>query len=227
MIKDNPNRGDRAKQARRKIEAFIFDLDGVLTDTAEYHYLAWKRMADEESIPFTRTDNEMLRGVSRRASLEIILKGRPVSEEKKQELMERKNSYYRAYLENITDKDLLPGSLPLLRKLRSKRYRLALASASRNASQVVKSLGIAPYFAVIADGSSVEKAKPAPDIFIFTAEQLGLPPEVCLVVEDAEAGIAAARAAGMATIGIGPPGRVGAADYVYPSVAEICLEDIL
>jgi beta-phosphoglucomutase len=209
------------------LEAFIFDLDGVITDTAEYHYLAWKRLADEENIPFSREENEKLRGVSRRASLELILKNRRLSEEKIQEMMDRKNGYYRTYLENISAKDLLPGALSLLRKLQSSQIRLALASASKNARQVVERLGIAPYFEVIADGNSVKKTKPAPDLFLYTAEKLELPPEACLVVEDAEAGIAAARAAGMTTIGIGPAERVGSADYVYPSVAEVRLEEII
>jgi len=209
------------------LKAFIFDLDGVITDTAEYHYLAWKRLADEENIPFSREENEKLRGVSRRASLELILKNRRLSEEKIREMMDRKNGYYQAYLENISANDLLPGALPLLRKLQSKQIRLALASASKNAPQVVERLGIAPYFEVIADGNSVEKTKPAPDLFLYAAEKLELPPEACLVVEDAEAGIAAARAAGMATIGIGPAERVGSADYVYPSVAEVRLEEII
>lgn len=209
------------------LKAFIFDLDGVITDTAEYHYLAWKRLTDEENIPFSREENEKLRGVSRRASLELILKNRRLSEEKIQEMMDRKNSYYQAYLKNISAKDLLPGALLLLRKLQSKQIRLALASASKNAPQVVESLGIAPYFEVIADGNSVEKTKPAPDLFLYAAERLELPPEACLVVEDAEAGIAAARAAGMATIGIGPAERVGSADYIYSSVAEVRLEEII
>ncbi len=209
------------------LKAFIFDLDGVITDTAEYHYLAWKRLADEENIAFSRKDNEKLRGVSRRASLGLILKGRQMSEENIVEFMDRKNSYYQSYLEDITHKDLLPGSLALLKKLQSMFYKLALASASKNARKVIRQLGIASYFAVIADGHSVEKTKPAPDIFLYTARHLSLPPEACLVVEDAEAGIAAARAAGMATIGIGPPERVGAADYIYPSVEAIRLEDIL
>lgn len=211
----------------KKIEAFIFDLDGVLTDTAEYHYLAWKRLADEENLPFSRQDNEKLRGVSRRASLELILQGREVPEIKIQEMMERKNGYYREYIETITGEDLLPGSVDLLQRLQAKGYRLALASASKNAPLVVKRLGIAAYFEIIADGSSVENTKPAPDLFLFTAAKMSLAPELCLVVEDAEAGIAAAQAAGMTTIGIGPEERVGAADYIYPSVAEINLADIV
>lgn len=209
------------------IKAFIFDLDGVLTDTAEYHYLAWKRLAEEEGIVFTRDDNEKLRGVSRRASLELILKGRPIPEEQVQEMMDRKNGYYRDYIKTISEKDLLPGALELLNKLKELNFRLALASASKNAPVVIERLGIAHYFEVIADGNSVEKTKPAPDLFLYAAEKLGLSPTECLVVEDAEAGVEAALAAGMLTIGIGPRERVGAADYVYPTVAEIRIEDIL
>ncbi len=217
----------KAGERQKMIKAFIFDLDGVLTDTSEYHFLAWKRMADEEGIPFTREDNEKLRGVSRRASLELILKDRSLPEDKMQELMDRKNRYYNEFIKNISEEDLLPGALSILEELRSRQFRLALASASKNAPQVVEGLGIAPYFDAIADGNSVEKTKPAPDLFLYAADKMGVPPEYCLVVEDAEAGITAAQRAGMYTIGIGPEERVGAADYVYPSVAEIRLEDII
>ncbi|HED23507.1 MAG TPA: beta-phosphoglucomutase [Firmicutes bacterium] len=226
MVGHHDGTQKEAGQDGRKIRAFIFDLDGVLTDTAEYHYRAWKRLADEEKVPFTREDNEKLRGVSRRASLELIFHGRSLTEEKASELMDRKNGYYREYLQNITAGDLLPGAIELLGILKARGCRLALASASKNAPGVIERLNIASYFEVIADGNSVQKTKPAPDLFLYAADRLGIPPENCLVVEDAEAGIAAARAAGMATIGIGPPERVGKADYIYPSVAAIRLEDI-
>lgn len=216
----------RPGKDKEKIKAFIFDLDGVLTDTSEYHFRAWKRLADEEGISFNREDNEKLRGVSRRASLELILKDRQLPEEKMREFMDRKNSYYLAFIKSISEKDLLPGALPLLQELRSKQFRLALASASKNAPQVIEGLRIGSFFDVIADGNSVEKTKPAPDLFLFAAEKLAVTPGLCIVVEDAEAGITAARAAGMRTIGIGPEERVGEADYIYPSVAAIRLEDI-
>ncbi len=205
----------------RKIKAFIFDLDGVLTDTAEYHYLAWKRLAEEEGLSFNRQDNEKLRGISRRASLELILQGKRLSEEKMQELMDRKNGYYREYIKSITKKDLLPGAEELLRELKARGYKLAMASGSKNAPKVVERLGITAYFDVLAHGGSVEKSKPAPDLFLHTAEKLAIKPCSCVVVEDAGAGLDAAKAAGMFTIGIGPPERVGAADLVLPSVAEI------
>jgi beta-phosphoglucomutase len=209
------------------VEAFIFDLDGVITDTAEYHYQAWRRLAEEEGLPFTRLDNEKLRGVSRRASLELILNGIKLPETKMLELMERKNSYYRASVAAVTEKDLLPGAISILQELKQKNYKLALASASKNAPLVIEKLGIESLFEVIADGGSVNKSKPAPDLFLYTAEKLAVAPEKCVVVEDAEAGIAAAKAAGMHTIGIGPVERVGSAEYIYPSVAAIKLEDII
>ncbi len=209
------------------IAAFIFDLDGVLTDTAEYHFQAWKRMTDEEGIPFTRQDNEQLRGVSRRASLELILKGVKLPEEKILELMERKNSYYLESITQITKKDLIPGSIELLKKLKARNFKLALASASKNAPLVINNLGISKLFDVIADGSSVAKSKPAPDLFLYSANQLAVEPNKCMVVEDAEAGIIAAKAAEMWTIGIGPEERVGAADFIYHSVADINIDNII
>ncbi|MFU8794838.1 MAG: beta-phosphoglucomutase [Dethiobacteria bacterium] len=210
-----------------KRTAIIFDLDGVLTDTAEFHYQAWRRLAEEEGFAFSREDNEKLRGVSRRASLELVLKGRDISEDKKLELMERKNSYYREQIKTISEKDILPGAVALLNILKKKEIRLALASASKNARDVVGKLGIGDYFEVIADGNSVEKTKPAPDLFLFAADKLAVSSRCCVVIEDAEAGISAARAAGMSVVGIGPAARVGDADLVYNSVAEININEIL
>jgi beta-phosphoglucomutase len=207
--------------------AVIFDLDGVLTDTAEYHYRAWRRLAEEEGLPFSREDNEKLRGVSRRASLELVLQGSRRSEEEMLEMMDRKNSYYRSFIQTMDAKDLLPGALEILKKLRGLGVKLALASASKNARDVVKRLNLENYFEVIADGNSVERAKPAPDLFLFAADKLSVLPHCAVVVEDAEAGIEAALAAKMATVGIGPPERVGKADLVYNSVAEINVADLL
>lgn len=200
------------------IQGFIFDLDGVLTDTAEYHYRAWKRLADEEGIPFSREDNEALRGISRRESLLLMLKGRPLSEEQMQAWMERKNNYYREMLAQMTPSDILPGSKEFLAELRAAGIKIALASASKNARDVLTYLQLHDEIDVLCDGNSVEKAKPAPDLFLFAARQLGLPPEACVVVEDAEAGVEAALAAGMRCIGLGPPERVGKATIVLPSL---------
>ncbi len=210
-----------------KYSAFIFDLDGVLTDTAEYHYRAWKRLADEEEIVFSREDNEKLRGVSRRASINLILKEEKLPEQKIIEMMERKNSYYRQFIKEMSKADLLPGAEENLMQLKAAGFKLALASASKNARTVLDKLGIESNFDYIADGHSVEKTKPAPDLFLFAAEKLGVHPQACIVVEDAEAGVTAARAAGMSVIGIGPAERVGKADLVYNSLAEVNLEKII
>lgn len=207
--------------------AVIFDLDGVLTDTAEYHYRAWRRLAEEEGLPFTREDNEKLRGVSRRASLELILKGSTRSEDEMLEMMDRKNSYYRSFIKTMDAGDLLPGALDKLKQLRRMGVKLGLASASKNAREVVERLKIEDYFENIADGNSVEKAKPAPDLFLFAANKLNVAPQCTVVVEDAEAGIEAALAAKMAAVGIGPQGRVDKADLIYKAVSEIDISDLL
>ncbi|MDW8326191.1 MAG: beta-phosphoglucomutase [Anaerolineales bacterium] len=209
------------------LKAFIFDLDGVITDTAEYHYRGWKRLADEEGLPFTREDNEALRGVSRRDSLLLLLKGRVYPEEKLQEMMARKNKYYLEFIKEITPRDLLPGAKELIEELRAAGYKTALGSASKNAREVIERLGIAALFDAISDGYSVERAKPAPDLFLHAAEQLGLPPNECVVVEDAAAGIEAARAGGFRSVGLGPRERVGAADAVFPSLEGVRLADLL
>jgi len=208
------------------IQGFIFDLDGVLTDTAELHYLAWKKLADEEGIPFNRQDNEALRGVSRRASLMLIIGDRPYTEAQIQEMMERKNRYYGELIPNMTSKDLLPGAIALLDELRQAGIKIAIGSASKNASTVIERLGIADKVDAIADGYSVQQPKPAPDLFLYAAKQLGLEPEQCVVVEDATVGIQAALAAGMWAVGLGPVERVGAAHVVLPSLAGIKWADL-
>lgn len=203
------------------IRGVIFDLDGVLTDTAEYHYQAWQRLADEEGIPFDREANEELRGISRRASLMLIIKDIKYSEAEIQEMLERKNGYYVELIKNITPKDLLPGAIALLKELRQSGIKTAIGSASKNAQTVVERLGIGDLVDAIADGYSVQQPKPAPDLFLYAAEQLKLPPGECLVIEDAAAGIEAALAAGMWTVGLGPSERVGVAHVVLPNLAGV------
>jgi len=209
------------------IKGFIFDLDGVLTDTAEYHFRGWKRLADEEGLPFTRTDNEALRGVPRRESLLLILKSQPVPEEKLQEMMDRKNRYYLEFIHEIKPSDLLPGALSFLQELRLAGLKTAIGSASKNAAEVIERLGIRSLFDAISDGHSVERQKPAPDLFLHAAAQLGLDPGECVVVEDAAAGVAAAKAGGFYTVGLGPLERVGAADAVFPSLDGVDPEQVL
>ena len=193
-----------------QLKAVIFDLDGVLTDTAEYHYLAWQRLAEEEGLSFSRDVNEKLRGVSRRDSLLLILDGKTVAEDELQGMMARKNDYYRQLLEKVSPADLLPGVSVLLDALDAAGLPYALASASKNAPDVVARLGIAERLTVIADGNSVSRQKPAPDLFRYAAARLRLPPADCLVVEDAEAGVAAAVAAGMPVLALGPAERFAA-----------------
>jgi beta-phosphoglucomutase len=209
------------------IRAFIFDLDGVITDTAEYHYRGWKRLAEEEGIPFSREDNEHLRGVPRRESLMLILKGREYPEAKIQEMMERKNNYYLAFIKEITPSDLLPGAKELLEEIRAAGLKNALGSASKNAGEVIERLGIRDLFDAVSDGHSVENQKPAPDLFLHAAAQLGLAPHECVVVEDAAAGIEAAIAGGFRSVGLGPHERVGQANAVFPTLAGVGLADLL
>jgi beta-phosphoglucomutase len=210
-----------------EIIGFIFDLDGVLTDTAEYHFRGWKRLADEEGIPFTREDNEALRGIPRRDSLLIVLKGRHYPEEKLQEMMERKNNYYLEFIREIAPRDLLPGARELLEEIHTAGLKSAIGSASKNAGEVIDRLGIRSLLDAISDGYSVERQKPAPDLFLHAAKQLNLPPAVCVVVEDAAAGVEAALAGGFRTIGIGPHERVGQAELVLPSLEGQKLARIL
>jgi beta-phosphoglucomutase len=216
------------------IQGFIFDVDGVLTNTSEFHYRAWQRLADEEKLPFDRQANEALRGVSRRASLLRIvgdsprkrLRQRHYSESALQEMMERKNRYYLEFIQTITPQDLFPGAIELLKELRCSGIKIAIGSASKNARTVIKKLGIADLIDAIADGDSVELPKPAPDLFLFAATQLGLDPAHCVVVEDARVGIEAAIAAGMWSIGIGPQERVGSANIVLPNLTDFHLSDL-
>jgi beta-phosphoglucomutase len=211
----------------KKLKAFIFDLDGVITDTSELHFQGWKRLAEEENIHFTRKDNEELRGVSRRKSLEILLKGKVVSEEKKQKMMNKKNNYYKRLIKNISKENLLPGVKKLLGELKERKYKTAIASASKNAITIIKNLGIEDFIDVISDGYSVEKTKPAPDLFQYTAKKLLVNPEECVVIEDAKAGIEAALAANMFAVGIGPSERVGKAHYRYDKIEEMRIDDII
>lgn len=186
-----------------EIKAFIFDLDGVITDTAEYHFLSWKRLADEEGLPFTRQDNEMLRGVSRRESLNRLLKGKQIDEATAQAWMQRKNEYYVGLLNQLTPDDLLPGIRELITAAKAAGLKLAIASASKNANTVLERLQVRELFDAVGDGYSVVNTKPAPDLFIWTAGRLNVSPPNAVVFEDAEAGVEAALVGGFWVVGIG------------------------
>ncbi len=209
-------------------KAIIFDLDGVLTDTSEYHYKAWKRLADEEGIPFTREENdEHLRGVGRRDSLMYILRGRKVSEEQIQVMMDRKNRYYTEMIKSMTPNDLVAGGRDLLTEIRTAGIKAAIASSSKNCYTVLERLEILSYLDGIADGNSVANSKPAPDLFVYAAGTVQVPTPDCLGIEDANAGIEAIKTAGMQALGIGPKERFHRADKVLPTLADMHLADVL
>lgn len=209
------------------VRAVIFDLDGVLTDTAEFHYRAWQQLADQEGLAFDRDANEALRGVSRADSLRLLLAGREVTDERFEAMMASKNARYVDLLADMSTDDLLPGALEVVDDCRARGLAVAIGSSSKNAPTILAKLGIADRFDAVADGNSVEVAKPAPDLFLAAADLLGHDPADCAVVEDAAAGVDAALAAGMLAIGIGPPERVGHAHLVFATTADIDLDAVL
>src|SRR5579864_1486295 len=209
-------------------KAIIFDLDGVLTDTSEYHYQGWKHLADDEGIPFTREENDAhLRGVGRRESLAYLIRGRHYSEEQIQEMMDRKNRYYSELFKSMGPKDVVPGGVELLEGIHRAGIKMAIASASKNCRTVLDLLQITKYFDGIADGYSVVNSKPAPDIFVFAAGLVAFPTTQCLGVEDADAGIEAIKTAGMTALAIGPKERFHRADRVLPTMENKRLGDLL
>lgn len=208
---------------------FLFDLDGVLVDTAKYHYLAWKRLADELNIPFDEKDNERLKGVSRMASLEIILElgHREMSPAEKEACCTSKNQWYVEYISRLKKEELLPGVEDFLRSAREAGVGIALGSASKNSPLILERLGITPLFDAIVDGTRVHRAKPDPEVFLTGASDLKLPPEHCVVFEDAAAGIEAAHRGGMHAVGIGDPEILAAADIILPGFAGVTVQQVL
>lgn len=201
-----------------KLQLAIFDLDGVIVDTAKYHYLAWKRLAQELGFEFSKEHNERLKGVSRMRSLEILLEvgGLQKSEEEKLLLAEMKNHWYVEYILQMDSTEILPGVLPFLHDLKKNKIKIALGSASKNAPTILERLNIAPLFDVIVDGNLVSKAKPDPEVFVLGAKLAGVAPAETVVFEDAQAGIEAALNAGMRVVGVGDPLILKGADYVIP-----------
>lgn len=208
--------------------AAIFDLDGVLVDTAKFHYLAWKRLAADLGFDFTESDNERLKGVSRMQSLEILLEvgGLRFSEAEKVALTERKNNWYVELISNIDESELLPGSRECLEALQKLGTPTALASASKNAAMVIARLGIARYFRHVVDAAQIPNAKPAPDIFLNAAHGLNVNPSEAVVFEDAPAGVAAAHLAGMYAIGVGSAENLPDADRVVPDLRHVDLSSL-
>lgn len=208
------------------MEACIFDLDGVVVDTAKYHYLAWKELAGRLGFFFSPADNERLKGVSRMDSLEILLQigGIRASQEEKARMAGEKNTCYVAYIEKMTPEEILPGVREFLLALRREGVKVALGSASRNAGLILQRTGIADLFDAVSDGACVGKAKPDPEIFLTAANMLGVAPAECVVFEDAIAGVEAAHRGGMKCIGVGDPAVLTAAEAVIPGFRQLTVK---
>jgi len=206
--------------------AFIFDLDGVIVDTAKYHYLAWKNLANSLGFDFTEEQNEQLKGVSRVKSLEILLNigNVEISEVQKNTLLFEKNKEYLEYVYKMTSDEILPGVNQLLTFLETNNIKFALGSASKNAPIILKKVGLFNRFTAIVDGNDVSKAKPNPEVFLIGAKKLNMNPENCVVVEDAIAGVEAANAAKMVSIGIGDEKILSEANYTFKDMEAITLD---
>jgi len=201
-----------------KIKACLFDLDGVVVDTARYHYIAWKKIADDFGFNFSENHNERLKGVSRMDSLDILLDiGKITLEQDQKELLaDKKNNLYVSYIREMTPDEILPGVIEFLDELRNHGILIALGSASKNAMTILDLINLTQKFDAVIDGNKVSKAKPDPEVFLKGALELGINPENCLVFEDAQAGIDAARNAGMHIIGIGQADNLKNAEFVIP-----------
>jgi len=210
------------------LKACIFDLDGVIVDTAKYHYLAWKKLATMLNINFTEVDNERLKGVSRMASLDIILEiGSIVPDDKtKEEYAALKNKWYLDYINRMMPDEILPGSLEFISELKNAGIKVALGSASKNTPLILERLGIGKLFDAVADGNVVSKAKPDPEVFITAAKLLGVQPEDCVVFEDAVAGVEAALNAGMRCVGIGSEKILKDAHFVVSGLDKMSLRKL-
>ncbi len=205
------------------LKACIFDLDGVIVDTAKYHFLAWQRLAEALGITFTKEDNERLKGISRMASLNIILDigGVTLRDEEKVALLEKKNTWYLALIKDMDESEILPGVEDLLHELRDNNIGIALGSSSKNAKRILRLISLEEYFETIVDGTVITNAKPDPEVFLTGAKNLNQKPEDCVVFEDAEAGIQAAINADMKSIGCGEEASLGAANFVVQSLEAV------
>jgi beta-phosphoglucomutase len=211
-----------------KIKACLFDLDGVVVDTARYHFMAWKKIATDLGFDFSEHDNERLKGVSRMESLDILLDiGKiKIDLRAKEELAVIKNRLYVSLIQKMTPNEILPGVIRFLDELHNGGILIALGSASKNAMSILDKIKIANKFDMVIDGNKVSKAKPDPEVFIKGAIELGIKPQDCLVFEDAQAGIDAARNGGMHVIGIGQPENLKNADFVISGFKTLNLDQI-
>jgi beta-phosphoglucomutase len=206
-----------------ELKGCIFDLDGVIVDTARYHFLAWKRLAEELGFEFTEKENEMLKGVSRMTSLDILLAAGKIEKDsaEKERLAVKKNEWYINYIRKLTPSDILPGAVELLDEMHSHGIKCAVGSASKNARLILDRLRITDRFDAIIDGTRVESAKPDPEVFVMAAREMGLRYDEVIVFEDAVAGVEAANRAGMKCIGVGKPETLRKATTVVPDLSEL------
>ncbi len=208
------------------IKACLFDLDGVIVDTAIYHYYAWSRLCKGFGYELSEEENEQLKGISRAESLNILLRkgGVEATEAQKQDMMALKNGWYLEYVNAMKPDEILPGVVHFLDLLKESSRKIGLGSASKNAMHIIEKIGLLPYFDVVIDGTKVTRGKPDPQTFSLGAEAVGVHPERCVVFEDAQAGIDAALAGGMYAIGVGKPEVLGHAHMVIPGFADIGLD---
>jgi len=211
-----------------KKKGFIFDLDGVIVDTAKYHYLAWKKLANELGFEFTKEQNELFKGVSRKRCLEILLEigNRTATQQEFDTWMVEKNVDYLKFIENMDASEILPDVPRILEYLKENNIPIALGSASKNAQPILEKVGLLHYFDAIVDGNNVTKAKPDPEVFLLAAKHLGVNADDCIVFEDAVAGVEAANAAKMISIGIGEKNILNEADFIFKDFTEISISFI-
>ncbi|MCX2718168.1 beta-phosphoglucomutase [Lentiprolixibacter aurantiacus] len=207
---------------------FIFDLDGVIVDTAKYHYLAWKNLANELGFDFTEEQNEAFKGVSRRRCLEILLElgGITVDEAQFEQWLHEKNEDYLSYIARMDASEILPDVPRVLNFLKENHVPMALGSASKNAIPILEKVDLLSYFDTVVDGNKVTRAKPDPEVFLIAARDIQVSPENCVVFEDAVAGIEAANSADMISVGIGDPGVLSEAQHVFKDFTEIDIKFI-
>ncbi|MDF0728823.1 beta-phosphoglucomutase [Cytobacillus sp. S13-E01] len=215
----------------KPLQAVIFDLDGVITDTAEYHYLAWKALGEGINVPFTREFNEELKGISRMDSLEKILalggREHDFTIEEKENLADQKNEHYKRLIQEISPADILPGVENLIAEIKNRGFKIGLASVSKNAFTVMESLQLTKQFDVIIDAATIKNSKPDPEIFLTAAKALNVDPTECIGIEDAVAGVEAIKGAGMFAVGVGSKDTLAKADVVYERTAELSLAKLI
>ncbi|ELC8441114.1 beta-phosphoglucomutase [Clostridium perfringens] len=206
-----------------EIKAAIFDLDGVIVSTDEYHYQAWKSISDKENIYFDRSINNRLRGVSRAESLEIVLEkaNREYTQSEKEVLLEEKNNIYKELLKNLSSSDILPGVNEVLDYLKSNNIKVAIGSSSKNTSLILQKIGLLNSFDAIVDGTMIKRSKPDPEVFILAVDKLNVLPEECIVVEDAKAGVEAALAGNMKVAAIGDAIKCNKANFNLENLTNL------